>query len=97
MQLAGINNYGIERKAEVLNGLPVSLRYTLDGLDFLAAHEERYYYTVGSDNWLTSFRTYIEHVFKALDAQLSKHSAIISAADIPFESLLEEEHNKYDK
>ena len=70
----------------VLNSLPVSLRYTLNGLDFLAAHEERYYPTVGSDDWGLNPFALIEQVFKDLGAQLSKHSAIISAADISFET-----------
>ena len=96
-RLVGLAVYSIEEKGAVLTRLPVSLRYALDGFDFLAAQEPLYYETIGSDTWLDSFRVYIGRVLEALNATLSKHSGILSAADIPIEKVLDTEYNKYRK
>lgn len=97
--LAGLETYGIKAHGDILKGLPVSLRYTLDGFDFLYAKGNLYYETIGSDDWLDAFRGYVGWVFKALDASLSKHSAVRSAKEIGLEEVLAlaGEYNKYHK
>lgn len=96
-RLIGDNPYGVESKGALFGRLPVSLRYSLDGFDFLKAQEQLYYATIGSDNWLYSLRSYIGRIYEALNDTLSKHSGIISAADIPSEKLLGSEYCKYRK
>lgn len=85
----------IEHKGDVLDRLPVGLRYTLDGFDFLEAHEQLYYATIGSDSWLGELRSYIGRVCDSLGFELSKHSGVISVSDIPIEDILNPGFNKY--
>ena len=85
----------IEPKGETLDQLPVGLRYTLDGFDFLEAQEQLYYATIGSDSWLEELRSYIGRVCASLGSELSKHSGVISVSDIPIEDILNPGFNKY--
>ena len=85
----------IEPKGDTLDQLPVGLRYTLDGFDFLEAQEQLYYATIGSDSWLEELRSYIGRVCDSLGSELSKHSGVISVSDIPIEDILNPGFNKY--
>lgn len=85
----------IEPKGDILDQLPVGLRYTLDGFDFLEAQEQLYYVTIGSDSWLKELRSYIGRVCDSLDSELSKHSGVVSVSDISIEDILNPDFNKY--
>jgi hypothetical protein len=85
----------IEPKGDTLDQLPVDLRYTLDGFDFLEAQEQLYYATIGSDSWLEKLRSYIGRVGDSLGSELSRHSGVISVSDIPIEDILNPGFNKY--
>lgn len=85
----------IEHKGTVLDQLPVGLRYTLDGFDFLEAQEPLYYASIGADTWVEEFRSYVGAVCAAFGSELSKHSGIVSLSDIPVEDILNPGFNKY--
>ncbi|MBH0190090.1 MAG: hypothetical protein HP493_14935 [Nitrospira sp.] len=94
-QFQGVYIKEFEPWGNLLNTLPVSLRYSLDGSDFLDAKEELYYQTIGSDEWLLAFRTYLTKVVASLDEKLKEHSGIVSMSDIDLDEILRSEHNKY--
>lgn len=85
----------IEPRGDILEQLPIGLRYTLDGFDFLEAREQLYYATIGSDSWLEELRSYVGRVCGALDSELCKHSGVTSVSDIPIEEILKPGFNKY--
>lgn len=58
--------------------LPVSLRYYLDGRDFLEAREEHYYSTIGQDSWMEQFVEFVKALVRLLDEKLQAHSKIVS-------------------
>lgn len=95
IKLASPGTLGVEAHGELLDQLPVGLRYALDGYDFLEVHEDLYYETIGCDPWMTDLRSYVGRVFQSVNEELSKHSGIVDIADIPMEKLLGQEYNKY--
>ena len=81
---------------EALNGLPVGLRYALDGYDFITAREDEYYATIGSDDWLDSFYEALIKTQGVLNEKLQQHSGVYSASAY-LEDILNPPFNKYKK
>lgn len=80
-----------------MSELPIGLRYALDGYDFIEAREKDYYDTVGDDTWMDTFYEILCALRDEIDAELSKHSGIISVSDIPIEKIIDPGYNKYRK
>ncbi len=95
VEVGGKALFGIEERGELLDRLPVGLRYRLDGYDFLEAHEDLYYETIGCDPWLTDLREHIGQIHRELNERLSEHSGIINVADIPIDKILNDGYNKF--
>jgi hypothetical protein len=95
IMLTSAGALSLEERGELLDKLPVGLRYALDGYDFLLFHEDLYYETIGCDPWMIDLRGYLDRVFKSMNEVLSKHSGIVDISDIPMEELLGERYNKY--
>lgn len=95
IMLTAAGALNLEERGELLDKLPVGLRYALDGYDFLLFHEDLYYETIGCDPWMIDLRGYLDRVSKAMNEVLSQHSGIVDISGIPMEELLGERYNKY--
>jgi hypothetical protein len=75
----------IEKNGEHFNvkivSLPISLRYCLDGRDFLDAKEDLYYSTIGQDSWMGQFAEFVTALVRQLDEKLQAHSKIVSSEE----------------
>lgn len=87
------------RKGQHLNAklslLPVSLRYHLDGRDFLEAKEEDYYSSIGQDSWMEDFAEYVKALLSMIDEKLQVNSSIVSGNEL-WDILNSDGYNKYD-
>lgn len=83
---------------EQLEHLPVGLRYRLDVFDFRDENEERYYQTVGSDQWLDDLHDAIAAVAEDFNEQLATHDRILTGEEV-WQALeaSEGQYNKYAK
>lgn len=77
--------------------LPIGLRYTLDAMDLLQAHEDLYYSTVGSEAWMSDLELAISTGRDRLQRILDRRSRIVSGSDIKLEDLLNEPFSKFRK
>lgn len=75
--------------------LPVGLRYSLDAFDYLEAHEELYYETIGSDHWMKRVEKLAEEARKCLQDKLSRRAKVIAVSAENIEELLQDGFNKY--
>ena len=83
---------------EQLEHLPVGLRYRLDVFDFRDENEERYYQTVGSDQWLDALHDAIAAVAEDFNQLLATHDRILTGEEV-WQALeaSEGQYNKYAK
>ena len=79
---------------QLMDKLPVGLRYRYDAWSFRGAKQDLYYQTVGSDLWLQKMTTALTELINFSDSNLSRHSRVISVADT-FEELFGERYEKY--
>lgn len=86
---------GVRQKISQCEKLPVGLRYSLDALDYLEAHEDLYYETIGSDQWMKQVEILAEESRKCLQDKLSRRAKVIAVSSDNIEELLQEGFNKY--
>lgn len=86
---------GLADKWNVLDDLPVGLRYALDAYDFIDEREGIYYQTIGNDWWMDDLRTYVGSIRDAVCRTLEQYSGVVAGNDVEFGELRRPIHNVY--
>lgn len=84
-----------QRVNVTLSLLPVSLRYYLDGRDFLEVKEEDYYSSIGQDSWMEDFAKYVKMLLGMIDEKLQANSDVVSSNELWDIIINGDNYNKY--